>query len=53
MQAVRGEIGSPAGEEIVLRLSDDIRLGQRRIFSRAPISLPAVVTTRCGASGRR
>jgi hypothetical protein len=48
MQAVRGLIGSPAGEEIVLRLSDDIRLGQRRTFSRAPISLPAVVKTTAG-----
>jgi hypothetical protein len=43
MQAVRGRIGSPPGEEIVLRLSEDIRLGQRRTFSRAPIALPAVV----------
>jgi hypothetical protein len=48
MQAVRGVIGTPAGEEIVLRLSDDIRLGQRRTFSRAPISLPAVVKTQSG-----
>jgi PilZ domain len=45
MQAVRGLIGSPAAEEVVLRLSDDIRLGQRRTFSRAPIPLPAVVKT--------
>jgi hypothetical protein len=43
MQAVRGHIGSPASDEVVLRLSDDIRLGQRRTFSRAPIPLPAVV----------
>jgi PilZ domain len=43
MQAVRGRIGVPARDEVVLRLSDDIRLGQRRIFSRAPISLPARV----------
>jgi hypothetical protein len=43
MQAVRGRIGQPAGDEVVLRLSDDIRLGQRRVFSRAPISLPARV----------
>jgi hypothetical protein len=43
MQAVRGTVGEPAGEEVVLRLSDDIKLGQRRIFSRAPISLPARV----------
>jgi hypothetical protein len=48
MQAVRGRIGRPAGEEVVLRLSDDIRLGQRRIFSRAPIALPARVRTRAG-----
>jgi hypothetical protein len=48
MQAVRGHIGSPPGEELVLRLSDDIRLGQRRTFSRAPISLPAVVRSRDG-----
>jgi PilZ domain-containing protein len=43
MQAVRGTVGEPAGDEVVLRLSDDIRLGQRRIFSRAPITLPARV----------
>jgi PilZ domain len=48
MQALRGHVGSPAGDEIVLRLSDDIRLGQRRTFSRAPISLPAVVRSREG-----
>ena len=48
MQAVRGRIGSPAGDEVVLRLIDDIRLGQRRTFSRAPISLPAVVKTQAG-----
>jgi hypothetical protein len=48
MHAVRGTVGEPAGEELVLRLSDDIRLGQRRIFSRAPISLPARV--RAGGS---
>ena len=50
MQAVRGKIGSPAGDEIVLRLIDDIRLGQRRTFSRAPISLPAVVRSREGGA---
>jgi hypothetical protein len=43
MQAVRGTIGSPPGNEVILRLSDDIRLGQRRTFSRAPIALPARV----------
>jgi PilZ domain len=43
IQAVRGRIGSPPGEEVILRLSDDIRLGQRRTFSRAPLSLPAKV----------
>jgi hypothetical protein len=43
IQALRGRIGSPPGEEVILRLSDDIRLGQRRTFSRAPISLPASV----------
>ena len=52
MQAVRGGIGTPAGDEIVLRLSDDIRLGQRRTFSRAPISLPPSSRPR-PASGRR
>ena len=41
LQAVRGELGVPAGEEVVLRLIDDIRLGQRRVFSRAPLELPA------------
>jgi PilZ domain len=44
MQAVRGEIGVPAGDEVVLKITDDIRLGQRRIFSRAPLSLPARVS---------
>ena len=48
MQALRGHIGSLAGQEMVLRLSDSIRLGQRRIFSRAPISLPVVVKSRDG-----
>jgi hypothetical protein len=43
MQAVRGQIGVPAGDEVVLRLTDDIRLGQRRVFSRAPLALPAKV----------
>ena len=32
-------------EEVVLRLTDDIRLGQRRVFSRAPIPLPVRVKT--------
>ena len=44
LQAVRGEIGEPAAEEVVLRLIDDIRLGQRRVFSRAPLELPARLT---------
>lgn len=48
MQAVRGRIGIPAGHEIILRLSDDIRLGQRRTFSRAPLALPARVRSRDG-----
>ena len=48
MQAVRGQIGQPAGDEVVLRLSDEFRLGQRRTFSRAPLSLPARVRSREG-----
>jgi hypothetical protein len=48
IQAVRGQVGSPPGEEMILRLSDDIRLGQRRTFSRAPIALPARVKARSG-----
>ena len=48
MQAVRGRIGIPAGDEVVLQLTDDIRLGQRRTFSRAPLTLPA----RIRAGGR-
>jgi PilZ domain-containing protein len=43
LQAVRGRITAPSQEEVVLRLTDDIRLGQRRVFSRAPIPLPAHV----------
>ncbi|MGH2946279.1 MAG: PilZ domain-containing protein [Solirubrobacteraceae bacterium] len=41
LHAVRGMIAGPAGEEVVLRLQDDFRLGQRRLFSRAPLALPA------------
>jgi hypothetical protein len=48
IQAVRGNVGSPPGNEMILRLSDDIRLGQRRTFSRAPIALPARVKARNG-----
>jgi hypothetical protein len=48
MQAVRGRIGSPPGDEVVLRLTDDIRLGQRRTFSRAPLPLPVRIRTRDG-----
>jgi hypothetical protein len=40
LKAVRGRVSRPSPEEIVLRLTDDIRLGQRRVFSRAPIPLP-------------
>ena len=50
LQAVRGQIGVPAGEEVVLRLVDDIRLGQRRVFSRAPLELPAHVTAVDGSA---
>jgi hypothetical protein len=50
LQAVRGQITAPSAEEVVLRLTDDIRLGQRRVFSRAPIPLPVRVRTADGAS---
>ena len=50
LQAVRGEITAPSAEEVVLRLTDDIRLGQRRVFSRAPIPLPAEVRTKDGST---
>lgn len=43
MQAVRGQVTQPTGNELILRLTDDITLGQRRTFSRAPLSLPARV----------
>jgi hypothetical protein len=43
LQAVRGRVTAPSTDEVVLRLTDDIRLGQRRVFSRAPIPLPAEV----------
>jgi hypothetical protein len=46
LQAVRGRVTAPSAEEVVLRLTDDIRLGQRRVFSRAPIPLPVRVRTR-------
>ena len=48
LQAVRGKLGAPVGEELVLRLTDDIRLGQRRLFSRAPVPLPARLTDSAG-----
>jgi hypothetical protein len=48
LQAVRGRIRAASAEEVVLRLSDDIRLGQRRVFSRAPIPLPVRVRTADG-----
>jgi len=38
LQAVRGRLAAPAGNEVVLSLTDDIRLGQRRLFSRAPLA---------------
>src|SRR5215211_3790548 len=50
LQAVRGRVTASSQEEIVLRLTDDIRLGQRRVFSRAPIPLPVQVRPD-GASG--
>jgi PilZ domain len=43
LQALRGEVDAPANGEVVLHLTDDIRLGQRRVFSRAPIPLPVRV----------
>jgi hypothetical protein len=48
LQAVRGRVSAPHHGEIVIRLTDDIRLGQRRIFSRAPIPLPVRVKTSQG-----
>jgi hypothetical protein len=48
LQAVRGNVHTQSVEEVVLRLTDDIRLGQRRIFSRAPIPLPVRVKTAAG-----
>jgi hypothetical protein len=48
LQAIRGRIKTPSTEEVVLRMTDGIRLGQRRIFSRAPIPLPVQVSTAGG-----
>jgi PilZ domain len=48
LQAVRGRVGTPVADELVLRLTDDIRLGQRRLFSRAPVPLPARLTDSTG-----
>jgi len=50
LQAVRGQITASSQEEVVMRLTDDIRLGQRRVFSRAPIPLPVRVRSADGAS---
>jgi hypothetical protein len=50
LQAVRGQIAQPSADEVVLRLTDDIRLGQRRVFSRAPIPLPVTVRTQEGTN---
>ena len=43
VHALRGRIAVPPGDEVVLRLTDGIRLGQRRTFSRAPLALPATL----------
>ncbi len=43
VHALRGRIAVPPGDEVVLELTDGIRLGQRRTFSRAPLSLPATL----------
>ena len=48
MQAVRGRLGSPLTDEVVLRVTDDIRLGQRRTFSRAPVPLPVRLRSSAG-----
>jgi hypothetical protein len=45
LQAARGLVSAPLDGEIVISLTDDIRLGQRRVFSRAPIPLPVRVKT--------
>jgi hypothetical protein len=45
LQAVRGRVTNLLEGEVVIRLTDDIRLGQRRVFSRAPIPLPVRVKT--------
>jgi hypothetical protein len=50
LQAVRGRVTAPSTEEVVFRLSDHIRLGQRRVFSRAPIPLPVRIRTPDGAA---
>ena len=51
VQALRGRISDPSGDELVLWLSDDVRLGQRRAFSRAPLSLPATLRMPGGEVG--
>jgi hypothetical protein len=43
VHALRGRIAAPPGDEVVLELTDGIRLGQRRTFSRAPLALPATL----------
>jgi hypothetical protein len=48
LQAVRGRVTNLLEGEVVIRLTDDIRLGQRRVFSRAPIPLPVRVKTNQG-----
>jgi hypothetical protein len=50
MRALRGRTAAPSGHEVVLTLTDDIRLGQRRAFSRAPLSLPARLSA-AGSAG--
>jgi PilZ domain len=50
LKAVRGRITAPSAEEVVMRVTDDIRLGQRRVFSRAPIPLPVRVRAKDGSA---
>ena len=50
LHAVRGTVKTAAADEIVLRVSDHIRLGQRRAFSRAPIPLPVRARAKDGSA---
>jgi hypothetical protein len=51
LQALRGVVHGTGDRALRIRLADDIRLGQRRLFSRAPLALPVRLRPAGGEGG--